>query len=202
MKSPKVILQSKGDLGACLERMTYAAGFRSAFMGKSKPPLPYLRPLLDAIALFEELQVGYALIGGVAAMYYGQPRVTEDLDFVAAPGHMDVLAANPDFMKKHRFDPSCTWKLYHDSGVEVDIWKDEFADEILSRARTVEIQGHQIRIAEPHDLIAMKLRAGRPQDNYDITEIVQGATIDDSVVRQRVTPEQYEHYLRVKSTMR
>ena len=171
-------------------------------MGKSQQPLPYLRPLLDAIALFDELTLEYALIGGVAAMYYGQPRVTEDLDFVVAPGHMDVLAANPAVMQKHRFDPSSTWKLYHDSGVEVDIWKDEFAAEIISRGQDVEVEGRRIRIAEPHDLIAMKLRAGRPQDNYDITEIVQGATIDDSVVRQRVTPEQYEHYLQVKKTIR
>ena len=83
--------------------------------------VPYTQPLIDAVSLFEELKIGYALAGGVAAMYYGRARFTEDLEFVAASGHMDVLAANADAMRRHRFDPASTWKLYHESGVDIDM---------------------------------------------------------------------------------
>jgi hypothetical protein len=145
--------------------------------------------------LFEHLQLGYALVGGVAAMYYGRQRFTEDVDFVVVPGHMEILAANGTIMKEHQFDPGCTFKLYHDSGVDVDIWKDEFSAEIISRASEAELAGRRVRIAEVHDLIAMKIRAGRVQDDYDVTQIIRGTPIDDAIVQQRVTPEQYARYL-------
>ena len=165
--------------------------------------VPYARPLLDAVALFEELGIAYALIGGVASMYYGRARFTEDLDFVAASGHRDAFDRNGDAMRRHGFDPSSTWKLYHQSGVEIDLWKDEFSDEIVRRAVEAELVGRRVRVAEPHDLIAMKLRAGRLQDDYDISEILRGPTaVDDAVVQARVTPEQFAHYLSVKQRVK
>ena len=168
-------------------------------MNESNPgDVPYAQPLIDAVSLFEELKIGYALAGGVAAMYYGRARFTEDLDFVAAAGHMDQLAANPEVMRRHHFDSASTWKLYHESGVEVDIWKDEHADEIISRAQEVELAGRTVRIADPHDLSAMKLRAGRLQDDYDISEILRGRPIDEARVRSSVTAEEFKHFLDVK----
>ena len=167
-------------------------------MGDQEQPPSLSQPLLDAVALFEHLGLGYALVGGVAAMYYGRQRFTEDVDFVVVPGHMDVLAGNGLIMKEHHFDPSCTFKLYHDSGVDVDIWKDQFAGEIIERARVAQLAGAQIRIGDPHDLIAMKLRAGRIQDDYDISEIIKGASIDERIVQQRVSAEQFAHFLEIK----
>ena len=113
----------------------------------------------------------------------------------------DVEAIFSEFakvMREFRFDPNCTWKLYHESGVEIDIWKDDFADEIVSRGRDVQLAGRSIRIAEPHDLIAMKLRAGRVQDDYDVSEILRAELIDETVVRLRVTADQFAHFLEVK----
>lgn len=168
-------------------------------MGTSRQNVPYSGPLLDVVALFDELGIHYALIGGVAAMYYGRSRFTEDVDFVAAEGYQDILQANAEAMRSHHFDPSCTWKLYHDSGVDVDIWKDEFTDQIVARAHNVEMAGRRVRIADAHDLIAMKLRAGRIQDDYDVSEILKGTAINDATVQASVTPEQYQHYLAVKA---
>src|SRR4051812_13743667 len=164
---------SKGNLGSCLDRIAYGVAFRSALMGDQKHPPSLSQPLTDAVALFEHLNLGYALVGGVAAMYYGRQRFTEDVDFVVVGGHMDVLAANGAIMKEHHFDPSCTFKLYHDSGVDVDIWKDEFAAEIIERAGVAQLAGSHIRIADPHDLIAMKLQAGPIQDDYDVSEVIK-----------------------------
>ena len=49
-------------------------------------------PLLDAVEMFTQLKIPYALIGGLAAMVYGRARFTEDIDFVAASAHEAVLA--------------------------------------------------------------------------------------------------------------
>lgn len=167
-------------------------------MGEPADAIPYAGPLLDAVGLFGRLSIGYALVGGVAAMYYGRSRFTEDVDFVATAGHMDVLAGNPQAMREFRFDPTCVWKLYHASGVDIDIWKDEYADAIVARSREVALAGTTIRVVDPHDLIAMKLRAGRIQDDYDIAMVVSGTAVDDARVAAAVTAEQYARYLDIK----
>ncbi|HZZ42086.1 MAG TPA: nucleotidyltransferase [Tepidisphaeraceae bacterium] len=193
------ITESKGDLGACLGRMEQGVALRESLMEKlPREPLPYAGPLLDAVGMFEELGIGYALIEGIASMYYGRSRFTEDVDFVAIAGHQDILAAHPASMRKHHFNPESTWKLYHESGVDIDIWKDEHSDAIVARAQMVGMAGRTVRIAEPHDLIAMKLRAGRIQDDYDVSEIVAGTSVDDARIEGLVTAEQFRHYLGVK----
>ena len=155
-------------------------------------------PLRDAVTLFSRLHIQYALIGGLAAMRYGRLRATEDVDFVAAPEHQEILRANPEAMRACHFDPGTTWKLYHDSGVEIDIWKDEHSAEIAARASTIQFATHEVRIAEIHDLLAMKLRAARIQDDYDVSEMLKHAAIDESVLRHRVTPEQFRRFLDIK----
>ena len=132
-------------------------------------------------------------------MVYGRARFTEDVDFVAVSGHQDMLAAKPEVMRDCGFDPSCTRKLYHQSGIDIDLWKDEHADGIVARSRSIELAGRAVRIAEPHDLIAMKLRAGRLRDDYDISEILLGREmIDDGIIRERVNAVEFERYSRIK----
>lgn len=167
-------------------------------MSTNETSVPYFDALADAVGLFDELKIGYALIGGVAAMFYGRARFTEDLDFVAVTGHANVLEQNSKVMRKFHFDPACTWKLYHESGVDIDIWKDKFSDEIAERAVGVNLNGQTVHIVELHDLIAMKLRAGRLQDDYDISEAIKASKIDDEIVRNRVSQEQFQHYLEIK----
>src|SRR5687767_5554986 len=117
---------ASGQLGPMLDRMDYGRALKGAILmnADSQSWVPYAQPLLDAVSLFETIGVGYALVGGIAAMYYGRARFTEDVDFVAVTGHMDRFAAHPAEMERHHFDPSCTYKLYHQSGVQVDLWKD------------------------------------------------------------------------------
>jgi len=166
----------------------------------SGPPLDasLIAPLHDAVSLFSALHIPYALVGGIAAMLYGRLRATEDVDFVASATHQEVLRANPQAMREFHFDPGCTWKLYHDSGVEIDIWKDEYSQDIAARANTVPFDGQDVRLADVHDLLAMKLRAARFQDDYDVSEILQHASINESLLQQHVTPEQFRRFLDIK----
>ena len=189
-----------GQLGPTLERMDYGRALKGELLMNHKTELqvPYAQPLLDAVELFELLGVGYALIGGIAAMYYGRSRFTEDVDFVAVTGHMEIFSTHPDEMEKHHFASDCTHKLYHKSGVQVDLWKDEHADDIIGRAGEVELAGRKIRIIEPHDLIAMKLRARRLKDDYDISQIVLSTPINQIRLSQMVTPEEFTYFIELK----
>lgn len=55
---------------------------------------------------------------------------------------------------------------------------------------------------KPHDLIAMKLRADRPQDDYDISEIVKAHTIDKDIIRQHVTAEQFDRFIAIRNRVK
>jgi hypothetical protein len=188
------------DLADCLVQMRRGRRSTRALLMNDKP----LRGdcaagLIDAVTLFERLDIGYALIGGVAAMVWGRSRYTEDVDFVAGAGHQQKLTDHAQIMRDCRFDPSCTWKLYHESGLEIDIWKDEHADGIIERAVEVKLAERIVKVAEPHDLIAMKLRADRPQDDYDISEIVKTHAIHDDTIQQRVTAEQFDRFIAIRN---
>ncbi|MEM7681024.1 MAG: nucleotidyltransferase [Planctomycetota bacterium] len=154
--------------------------------------------LQDAVSLFRELKIGYALVGGLAAMVHGRSRYTEDVDFVAEPGHEDVLSDHPGAMKRCGFDPGCTWKLYHRSGVQIDLWKDKHAPGIVDRAVRRKLGDRFVKVADPHDLVAMKLRAGRPQDDYDISEIIKAGAIDEDVLAERATQAQLRRFRAIR----
>jgi hypothetical protein len=187
-------------LDPTLARIDYGRALKGALLMDEKREswVPYAQRLLDAVLLFEELHVGYALIGGVAAMYYGRARFTEDVDFVAATGHMDALKAHPAVMEKNHFDPTCAHKLYHASGVQVDVCKDEHSDAIIERAREVDLAGRAVRMIDPHDLIAMKLRAGRLKDDYDISEIAARTPLDQARFEAMLTPEQLSRFTQIR----
>lgn len=170
-----------GNLDACLARADFGRGLTRELLMQSPSDVPYSTPLLDAVGLFEQLRIGYALSGGLAAMYYGRPRFTEDVDFVAVSDHQQIL------------------DLYHQSGVEIDIWKDEFSDDIVSRAVPATLAGRTVNVAEVHDLIAMKLRAARLQDDSDIAEILKRRQIDTAILEERVTSAQMSHFHEVKA---
>ena len=171
---------------------------KARLMSTDEPNADLTRPLMDAVTLFQTLGIDYALAGGLAAMYYGRARFTEYMDFIAAGDHEAILAVNEKAMREAGFDPGCTWKLYHETGVEIGVWKGPFTDGMVSRAREATLAGRRIMIVEVHDLIAMKLRAQRPQDDYDVSEVLKHTAVDDAAVRQRVTDEQYDHYLGIK----
>jgi hypothetical protein len=186
------------SLDAVIERMDYGRSLKGELLMSSQPWVPYAQPLLDAVSLFESLNLGYALIGGIAAMYYGRSRFTEDVDFVVVTGHMEILAAHRQEMEDHHFSSDCTHKLYHKSGVQVDVWKDEHAEEIISRAVQVQLVGKLIRVIEPHDLIAMKLRAMRLKDDYDVSQIILNTAIDETRLATLVSAHQLKHFTEIK----
>jgi predicted nucleotidyltransferase len=111
---------------------------------------------------------------------------------------MDIFAAHPAEMEKHHFDPTCTYKLYHRSGVQVDLWKDHHADQIVTRSHAVELAGRKFQMVDILDLISMKLRARRLKDDYDISQIVQNNSIDEERLKALVTPEEFAWFEQIR----
>ena len=190
------------DLEACLSAARRGARTTRRLLMQEDRPDDLTAVLLDAVGLFDELGVPYALVGGLAAMIYGRGRFTEDVDLIAAADYEQTLQRHPDAMRKHRFDPSCTWKLYHDSGLTVDLWKDEHVPAMLGRARATPLAGREVRVVDVLDLLAMKLRADRPQDDYDISQIIQHASFDEAELQTRLTPDLFERYHAIKKRSR
>lgn len=174
------VLRTQPDLDRTLAQCRRGMAFRLTMTDQTpSPSVEGLHvALTDAIALFEQIGIGYALCGGIAAMLYGRARYTEDVDFIAQPGYETVLARNAQAMRDHRFEPTATYVLYHDTGVRVDLWKDEHVAGMIDRAVAHQWQGHAVRVVEPHDLVAMKLRADRPQDDYDIGELIKSGIVE------------------------
>jgi hypothetical protein len=144
------------------------------------------------------LGVPYAIIEGVALQYWGEPRVTLDLDVTVLPSRereaevASALIASfapriPDaqaFATKHR-----VLLLRSASGCPVDVsfGLPGYEDAVIARAVNVDLgDGQSVRVCSAEDLIIHKAVAGRPQDITDIEGIIarQRARLDLAYLRQ------------------
>lgn len=143
--------------------------------------------LLDALAASAEgLRAGrinYAVIGGMAATFRGQPRTTKDLDLLLQvpqlqlPGLLDDLAA-----RGFACDPPTTireWTHEHMTtlsfrGIRIDWLKPVIPlyQHVLDRATEESWLSRPVRVASAEGLILIKLLAYRPQDQFDIENLV------------------------------
>jgi len=138
----------------------------------------------------------FCFIGGLAVQYWGEPRLTRDLDLSLLTGFgresefVDVLLARyspriegaRDFAIKRR-----VLLLRSDGGIGIDISLAALPYEecLIDRAVTVELlPGASLRLCSPEDLIVMKIFAGRETDVRDVRSIV---------VRRRKSPLDWEY---------
>ncbi|MEM9752020.1 MAG: hypothetical protein AAF916_01395 [Planctomycetota bacterium] len=105
-------------------------------------------------------------------------------------------------MRRHGFDAGCTWKLYHRSEIAIDLWKDKHAAGIVDRAVRRKLGDRFVKVAEAHDLIAMKLRADRPQDDYDIAEILKAQAIEETKLASLTTATQFRRFQKIARRVR
>ncbi len=151
----------------------------------------------DFDALFDALnaaQVRYLVVGGVAVVLHGHPRLTADIDIVLSLERENVLAAlralttlgyrprapvdvddfaDPEVRKGWIDEKGLTvfslWSPEHPA-TEIDLFVTEpFPfDETYSRATTVDLGTTLVRVVSVDDLIALKIRAGRAKDLEDV----------------------------------
>jgi hypothetical protein len=155
---------------------------------------------LDFQTIFKELNrlgIDYLVVGGLAVNFHGVPRMTYDIDLMILLepenilklvtrltqwGYRPKIPVDPgdlvDEMKRN------SW--IHEKGMkalnfysetlpigEIDIVIDTpiLYEELRSRALRVELQSEKVPTISIHDLIELKLRAGRKQDLADVENL-------------------------------
>jgi hypothetical protein len=144
--------------------------------------------LADLAAALNGLGVRWYLFGAQAAIHYGSPRATADVDVTVELGQTSppsLVAAlravgidpraglDETFLARTRVLPM----LHRSTGMEVDVVLAGPGPEetFLARARVVHVHGVQVRIAAPDDIVVMKILAGRAKDVDDIVGILRSA---------------------------
>lgn len=121
--------------------------------------------------IFEELGISYYITGGVAAIAYGEPRTTQDLDLVMAISSEDIdrlantlgqagfYVPSVDDVKSGRMQTLQITDMESISRADLVVaGTDEFERLKFERCRVIEFEGIALYFASPEDLILNKLR--------------------------------------------
>jgi hypothetical protein len=146
----------------------------------------------------EELDAGWYLFGAQAVQIWGLPRLSADVDVTVLPGGVtsatlverlerfgfDLRVSDvEDFVRRTRVLPF----VHRASRLPLDLVLGGPGpeEEFLARARKVLVEGVEIPVISPEDLIVTKVLASRPKDLEDVRGILRsrGPSLDLSRVR-------------------
>jgi len=138
---------------------------------------PTLKLLVD---LLQELEIPYAIIGGMALQaYVADPRTTVDIDVAVREVPLAALEA-VGFKHTGSFEHSENYRS--PDGIMVQFSPDAEWDDVIERAKYQDVLGRRIRFIAPVDLVRAKLRAAsdlarrrskRMQDATDIATLLE-----------------------------
>lgn len=161
--------------------------------------------LREVVEKFEGLQIAYFVTGSVAATFYGQARMTNDIDIVARISHdrvRDVCAAFPEpdfyldeFAIHEAINGAEFFNIIHPaSALKVDVIvpaPSAYNAERFVRARRVRpIAEWEATFASPEDVILKKMeffqQGGSQKHLSDIAGIltISGASIDREYIAE------------------
>jgi hypothetical protein len=141
------------------------------------------------------------IIGGIAVVARGVPRLTRDIDAVV-PGEGTDLVALLETLGRQAIRPrvpdalafareSQVLLLRHESsGVDLDLslaWL-PFEHEALTLAESMTLHRAKVRVARAEDLVVYKALAWRPQDQQDVERLLalHGTEMDLERIRRLV----------------
>ncbi|MDF1501198.1 MAG: hypothetical protein P1P76_12090 [Anaerolineales bacterium] len=144
---------------------------------------------------FENLKLNYAVIGGIALQFWGEPRFTHDLD-ITVQDRLDLaelVKVTTETFGSRVSDPNAFAKEtrmlllnVEDVDVDVAVALRGYEDSLFERVQSYEVeQGKRLNICSAEDLIIHKALAGRPQDITDIQGVIdrQGDSLDVQYIR-------------------
>jgi hypothetical protein len=146
-------------------------------------PADLLTALAGALA---SLGVPWYVFGAQAALIWGRPRLTADVDVTVRiePGGLEPLIealeaagfrlrpeADANFVRQTRVLPFVC--LRNGLPLDVVLGGPGLEDVFLSRARPVQIGQVVIPVMSPEDLIVAKILAGRPKDLEDVRGVLR-----------------------------
>ncbi|HEY3284610.1 MAG TPA: hypothetical protein VGN26_20250 [Armatimonadota bacterium] len=125
-----------------------------------------LRQVFEALDQMREDGVigDFALGGGMAALFYAETTRTYDLDvFAYLPSQRGALLdLHPiyEWAEAHGFAPHAEHLLIHGVPVQLLAANGGLAAEAVAEARTLDYEGHGVRVVAPEFLITLYLIAG------------------------------------------
>ena len=141
--------------------------------------------LKDLIVCLEKAQIDYMVIGGLAVAYYGEVRLTQDIDVAIdlLPSELNqlLLAIKNKFLPLVE-DPESfvreTWVLpvkHKKTSIRVDVVFSGtfFEKKAILEAKKVEFEDVKIKFIPAEYLIVQKIIAGRARDVEDIKGIIK-----------------------------
>ena len=155
---------------------------------RSSSPKVRMNKLFDAAQelhqFFVQNKYSYVIIGGIAVQFWGEPRLTQNIDItvLSLPDKEKELInlliknfspriPNPlDFALKNRII-----LLTMNNGIPADIALGIYGyeEEVIKRSIAIKLEsGKEVIVCSPEDLIIHKASAGRPRDVQDIEGIV------------------------------
>jgi predicted nucleotidyltransferase len=167
-----------------------------------KPSIP--EAYRKALSFLEEQKVPYVVVGGLAAAFQGEPRATNDVDFMVTVDTARVWRLAEEAQRAgFDVDPHLAdlhWRMNgfvrlwlgppgEQVAVDLMACATEFLREAAWRAQQALLMGRRVPIASPEDLILFKLAAYRDKDVPDITAIFQRheAEVDREYLRKWAT---------------
>ena len=153
-------------------------------------------PFLIFTRRFDAIGVRYMITGSVAATIYGEPRLTNDVDVVAAVmdsqvGRLaDVFPLSEFYLPPEeviRVENARTHRghfniIHHASGFKADVYltgRDSLHEWGMANARHVEVEGMVVSVAPPEYVVVRKLEfyreGGSEKHLNDIRAMLAGA---------------------------
>ena len=158
--------------------------------------------------------IRYYIGGSVATIFYGDPRMTNDVDFITVLNHADIQRM-PEFFPSSDFylPPAETMMaeaardqhghfniIHHATGFKADVFlsgRDEFNAWAFRNKRQAVFEGETLILAPPECVIVRKLEYYREGESgkhlEDIrsilrisSELIDHAVLDEWIVRQGV----------------
>ena len=144
-----------------------------------------LEPLERIARALEAVGISYMIIGGQAVLFYGEPRLTKDIDITLAANVDDLarvltaveLANLHPLVDPQEFVAQTMVLPCQDSasGLRVDLIFSfsPYEQQAIERAVRAQVGNTIVRFASAEDLIIHKIIAGRERDLEDVERILR-----------------------------
>lgn len=143
-------------------------------------------------------KIPYAVIGGIAVQYWGEPRLTRDVDatVLVSMGQEKALANLLLEKFKARLPEALEFALKNrvllleaSNGCPIDLsfGLPGYEEQVIARAIDYDLgESRLVQLCRAEDLIIHKAVAGRPQDCSDIEGVIfrQGRLLDVAYIRK------------------
>lgn len=161
----------------------------------------------EVIRRLEENEIPYMVVGSIASMIYGEPRLTHDMDLVVDIALKDAKRIPPIFPENEFYCPHEEViiaevnhrgqfnLIHHDSGLKIDLMIRKQTPhsivEFARRQKTPFWEGQDAFIATPEDVILKKLdflrQGGSEKHIQDIRGILSNTEVDESYLQDWIT---------------